>query len=135
MSDCHGAKLIAIKPGNPPITVWESNEYLPEVASPVATDGLLFIATSYGVIACFDTSNGELHWEYEADQGFYASPIIADNKLYFLDVDGKMHIFSIDKTMKLIGTPELGERSVSTPAFAQGKILLRGFDYLYCIGN
>jgi len=129
------AKLIAIKPGNPPTTVWESNEYLPEVSSPVAIDGLLFIATSYGVIACFDTGSGEFLWEYEADQGFYASPVIVDGKVYFLDVDGKMHIFSIDKTMKLIGEPEVGERTVSTPAFAQGKIILRGFDNLYCIGK
>ncbi len=129
------AKLIAIKPGSPPVTVWENNEYLPEVASPVAIDGLLFIATSYGVVACFDAATGDLLWEYEANQGFYASPVVADGKVYFLDMDGIMHIFSIDKTMKLIGTPELNEQSVSTPAFAQGKILIRGYDHLYCIGK
>lgn len=129
------ANLVAIKPGSEPTVVWESNEYLPEVASPVAIDGLLFIGTSYGVIACFDTSNGEILWEYECDQGIYASPIISDGKVYFLDMDGIMHIFQVDKTMKLIGEPELGEQAVSTPAFANGKILLRGYDQLYCIGN
>ncbi len=129
------AKLIAIRPGNPPETVWENNEYLPEVASPVAIDGLLFIATSYGVAACFDAANGDLLWEYEANQGFYASPIIADDKVYFLDMDGIMHIFGVDKTMNLMGTPKLGEPSASTPAFAPGKILIRGYDHLYCIGN
>jgi outer membrane protein assembly factor BamB len=129
------AKLIAIKPGTTPVTVWENNEYLPEVASPVAIDGLLFIATSYGVVACFDAATGDLLWEYEANQGFYASPVVADGKVYFLDMDGIMHIFSIDKTMKLIGTPELNEQSVSTPAFAQSKILIRGYDHLYCIGK
>jgi outer membrane protein assembly factor BamB len=115
--------------------LWESNEYLPEVASPVAVDGLLFIGTSYGVIACFDTSNGEILWEYECDQGIYSSPIISEGKVYFMDMDGIMHIFQVDKTLKLIGEPELGEQAVSTPAFAQGKILLRGYDQLYCIGK
>ena len=129
------ARLIAIRPGNPPVTLWESNEYLPEVASPVVVDGLCFIATSYGVIACFDAGTGELLWEYEANQGFYASPIVAEGKVYFLDMDGIMHIFSVDRGMQLIGTPELGEGSASTPAFANGKILIRGFDHLYCIGN
>ena len=129
------ARLIAIRPGNPPVTLWESNEYLPEVASPVVVDGLCFIATSYGVIACFDAGSGELLWEYEANQGFYASPIVAGGKVYFLDMDGIMHIFSVDRGMQLIGTPELGEGSASTPAFANGKILIRGFDHLYCIGN
>lgn len=129
------ARLIAIRPGNPPVTLWESNEYLPEVASPVVVDGLCFIATSYGVIACFDAGTGEMLWEYEANQGFYASPIVAEGKVYFLDMDGIMHIFSVDRDMQLIGTPELGEGSASTPAFANGKILIRGFDHLYCIGN
>ena len=129
------ANLVAIKPGNPATAIWETNEYLPEVASPVAMDGLLFIATSYGVVACYDASNGEILWEYEAEQGFYASPVIADGKAYLLDMDGIMHIFAIDKTMKLIGTPELGEHTVGTPAFAPGRILLRGYDHLFCIGN
>jgi outer membrane protein assembly factor BamB len=128
------ANLVAIKPGSAEI-LWESNEYLPEVASPVAINGLLFVATSYGVIVCYDSNSGEILWEYECDQGFYASPIIADGKIFFIDMDGIMHIFSVNKEMKLIGEPELGEQSVSTPAFAEGKILLRGYDHLYCIGK
>ncbi len=129
------ANLIAIKPGTPAEILWESNEYLPEVASPVAIHGLLYIATSYGVIACFDAKSGEIVWEYECDQGFYASPIIADNKVYFMDRDGIMHIFTTEKTMKLVGEPELGEQSVSTPAFADGKIIIRGYSHLFCIGG
>jgi len=129
------ANLVAIKPGNQDLVLWETNEYLPEVASPVAVDGLLFLGTSYGVIACFDTSNGEILWEYECDQGIYSSPVIAENKVYFLDMDGIMHIFSVDKTLKLIGEPKLGESAVSTPAFSNGKIFLRGYDHLYCIGS
>jgi len=129
------AALVAIKPSKDPDILWETNEYLPEVASPVADNGMVFIATSYGVIACFDATNGELLWEYEADQGFYASPVIADDKIYFLDLDGIMHIFKKDKTMQLLGKPALGEQSVCTPAFANGRIYLRSMDTLYCIGN
>ncbi len=129
------ANLVAIKPGNELSVIWETNEYLPEVASPVAMDGMLFLGTSYGVIACFDTTNGEILWEYECDQGIYSSPVIADGKVYFLDMDGIMHIFNADKTMKLIGEPALGEQAVSTPAFADGKIFLRGYENLYCIGK
>jgi outer membrane protein assembly factor BamB len=129
------ANLVAIKPGSTPEIIWESNEYLPEVSSPVAKDGLLYIATSYGVIACFDAKTGEIVWEYEANQGFYSSPIIVDNKIYFMDMDGVMHIFNTDRTMKVVGKPELGEQSVSTPAFVDGRIIIRGYDHLYCIGG
>jgi hypothetical protein len=52
-----------------------------------------------------------------------------------MDMDGIMHIFATDKTRKVIGEPELGERSVSTPAFVDGKIIIRGYDHLFCIGG
>ncbi len=128
------AVLAAIKPGQQPEILWETNEYLPEVASPVVDDGLLFIGTSYGVIVCYDASNGELLWEFECDDGIYASPMIADNKVFFLDMGGKMHIFKKDRTMTLLGEPELGEGSVSTPSFSDGRIYIRGYNFLYCIG-
>jgi outer membrane protein assembly factor BamB len=129
------AVLAAIKPGNPPEILWETNEYLPEVSSPVAKDGMVFLGTSYGVIVCYNASDGEILWEYECDEGIYASPIIVDNKVYFLDIGGKMHIFNLSKTLQLLGEPELGEGAVSTPAFSDGRIYLRGDKFLYCIGK
>ncbi len=129
------ANLVAIRPGTPPEILWETNEYLPEVSSPVADDGILIIATSYGVIACYDNKNGELLWEYECDQGIYASSIMVDGKVYVMDMEGIMHIFRKDKTLNLVGEPELGEKAVSTPAFADGNIYIRGSEYLYCIGT
>ena len=86
------------------------------------------------MIVCYDAANGEILWEYECDDGIYASPMIADNKVYFLDMGGKMHIFSKDKNMTLLGEPELGEGSVSTPSFSDGRIYIRGDKFLYCIG-
>jgi len=74
-------------------------------------------------------------WEYECDQGIYASPMMVDGKIYVLDMDGIMHIFSKEKSLNVVGEPALGERTVSTPAFADGKIYLRGMEHLYCIGT
>ena len=62
--------------------VWEDNEYTPEVASPVATEELVFVLTSWGAVACYDTETGELVWDHDFDYGFYSSPIIANNGLY-----------------------------------------------------
>jgi len=127
------ARLVAIKPGAEPEIVWENDEYLPEVASPVVSDGLLFIGTSYGVFVCFDALSGEKYWEHEANQGYYASPIIADGKVYAIDMDGIMHIFAQDKELKIISEPKLGEKVVATPAFSTGRIYIRGVNNLYCI--
>jgi outer membrane protein assembly factor BamB len=129
------ARLVAIKPGAEDPVVWENDEYLPEVASPVVSDGLLFIATSYGVLVCYDAATGEKYWEEETMQGFYASPMVADGKLYALDMGGVMHIYKISKEVESIGTPELGEQAFASPAFSNGRIYIRGEHHLYCMGN
>jgi outer membrane protein assembly factor BamB len=129
------ARLVAVKPGPPATIVWENDEYLPEAASLVAADGLIFVATSYGVLVCYDALTGQKYWEQETRQGFYSSPVIADNKLYALDLDGVAHIYKVSRTAELIGTPALGEPVTATPSFATGRIYLRGEKYLYCIGQ
>ena len=61
--------------------------------------------------------------------------MIADGKLYALDREGVMHIFHHGKEKQLISEPQLGEKTVATPAFANGRIYLRGEKHLYCIGT
>jgi len=129
------AKLVAIDLNNPTEVLWEDDEYLPEVSSPVASEGLLFIATSYGVFVCYDAKTGEKYWEQEYGQGFYSSPMIVEGKVYALDMKGEMHIFGVSKDFKLVGEAKLGEQAFSTPAFAEGRIYIRAEKHLYCIGK
>ena len=106
-----------------------------DVPSPVATDKYLFVVTSYGLVACYDALSGELYWEHEFDNGFYASPILVDEKIYLMDRAGTMHIFKADKVFVSVATSKLGEKSDSTPAFADGHIYIRAGKNLYCIGK
>ncbi|MDA3906422.1 MAG: PQQ-binding-like beta-propeller repeat protein [Bacteroidales bacterium] len=129
------AKLVAIKPGKDASIIWADNEYLPEVASPLATDELLFIATSYGAIACYATESGDILWEHEFDYGFYSSPILVGDKVYMIDQAGVTHILKSEKEFALIEESPLGETVVTTPAFSEGKIYIRGEKYLYCISD
>jgi outer membrane protein assembly factor BamB len=129
------AKLLAVKPGAGDDPVWQDNELLPEVASPVATEDHLFVATSFGAVACYDTKTGEIIWEHDFDYGFYASPIIAENRVYLMDINGVMHVFPAKGEFELLASSPLGEKSVCTPAFAHGRIFIRGSAHLYCIGK
>lgn len=129
------AKLVAIKIGETPEILWESDEYLSDVPSPVATNELLFMATSYGVVVCYNAKTGEIYWESEYDNGFYSSPMMVDDKIYLIDMQGVMHIFKVDKEFVLVGESELGETCMTSPAFTDGKIYIRGNKHLFCIGN
>ncbi|MBL7138669.1 MAG: PQQ-binding-like beta-propeller repeat protein [Bacteroidales bacterium] len=129
------AKLVAIKLGDPPQVAWESTDYLSDIPSPVANDKVLFLVTSYGVIVCYDAKTGEEYWIKELDNSTYASPVLVDDRLYQMDKTGLMHIFKADKIFTPVGEAALGEGSVCTPAFAGGKIFIRGDKNLYCIGK
>ncbi|MEN8231046.1 MAG: PQQ-binding-like beta-propeller repeat protein, partial [Bacteroidota bacterium] len=112
------ARLIAVKPEPGAGFTWEDDEYLSEAASPVAYGGLLYVATSYGVLVCYDTKTGEKQWEKEFNDGFYSSPMIADGKLYIIDLAGVTHILKADRTGAVLGEPELGEGGFALPVFA-----------------
>lgn len=129
------ANLVAIKIGEKPGILWENNEYLSDVPSPVATKDLLFMATSYGVVICYDAKTGEIYWEHEYDNGFYSSPMLAEGKIYLMDMTGIMHVFKAKKEFVSLGESQIGEKCMTTPAFADGKIYIRGNEHLFCIGK
>ena len=126
------AKMIAIN-GADGSVVWEGNDFLPEVASPVATKDNLYIATAYGVVASYDTQTGELRKEHELNTEFYSSPVIADGKIYLFSNEGKMHIFSTNNEFTLLDSFETGEKTFATPAFTDGKIVVRTEKSIYCV--
>ena len=129
------ARLVAVEPKPGAEYTWEDDEYLSEASSPVAYNGLLYLATSYGVLVCYDTKTGEKQWEKEFDEGFYSSPMIADGKLYIVDLAGITHIIKAGREGTVIAEPDLGEGGYALPVFADGVVYLRGSEHLYCIGD
>ena len=129
------ARLAALRVGAEDALVWENDEWLPNVATPVAVDPYLLVATEDAVLACFRAATGEPLWTQEFDEGFYASPIAAGGLVYALDMAGVMHILKPGETCEEIATSALGEAAVCTPAFREGRIYLRGYEHLYCIGS
>jgi outer membrane protein assembly factor BamB len=128
------SKLVAIN-GTDGSLLWESSDFLPEVSSPVATKDNLYLATSYGVVAAFDTQTGALRKEYELNTEFYSSPVIAEGKIYLFSNDGKMHIFSANNDFNLISSFDTGEKTFATPAFTDGKIVVRTEKSIYCVAT
>ena len=127
--------LAAIKIGTEPEIIWESDYYLSDISSPVAYNGLLFLATSYGALVCHDALTGDVYWEQEFDNGFYSSPMIVEGNVYLMDTEGNLIIFKADKEFSVIAESSIGETAMTTPAFKDGKIFIRSNDNLFCIGS
>ena len=112
---------------------WQTDEELPDVSSPVAANGLLFVGTAAGIISCYDAKTGQLHWREERDEGFYASPVVAAGRVYLTDQKGVTHVFAADREFRELARNPLGEPAVSTFAFRGARAFLRGARHLHCL--
>ncbi|UCE06087.1 MAG: PQQ-binding-like beta-propeller repeat protein [bacterium] len=129
------AKLAALKLGGTPEQIWEVDYDLSEISSPLAVEDYVFVAASYGTVSCFDSKTGERYWYQDFPDGFYSSPILVGDSVYLMDITGTMYIFKAEKEFNLVNKCELGENAVTIPAFMHGRIYIRGFENLYCIGE
>lgn len=116
-----------------PEIMWQYDDYLPEISSPLAAEERIYIATSAGDIVCLDALTGEVLWEQEFDDGFNSSPILVGSRIYAIDLSGVVHIFDDANTYHAVADVEIGEAVYATPAFVDGCMIVRGEYNLYCI--
>ncbi len=129
------SRLAALKPGPGPSIVWEDNMFTSDVSSPVANEQYLFISTGVGDVACYDAIKGDTLWTHYFMDQFYASPIIAGDKVYCLDRSGLMHVVNAGPEFQLIAESPIGEPTDCTPAFSDKNIYIRGRNNIFCISQ
>jgi outer membrane protein assembly factor BamB len=133
-------KLVAIKPdGQGDVTkthiAWTVEDSTPDICCPVSWGELLFLLTSEGKLTCYKVKDGTKVWDKDLKENFQASPSLVGNRLYLLSEKGIMFIVEAGMEYKQLAKCELGEDCNASPAFADGRIYIRGQENLYCIGE
>ncbi len=134
------SKLVAIRPdGRDDVTAshiaWSIEEGAPDICSPVSNGELIFLLTTDGLLICYKVADGTKLWEQDLRESFWASPSLVGDKLYLLTEEGVMLIVQAGPEYKELTRCELGEECRASPAFADGRIYMRGLENLYCIGK
>jgi outer membrane protein assembly factor BamB len=117
--------------------LWTAEVGLPDTCSPLATDQFLLLLASYGTLTCYDkVDGGEPLWEMDYDDGFRSSPSLAGNHAYLVGESGKSWIVGLGREGgQIVSQADLGEPCVTSPAFQDGRIFMRGEEHLFCIGK
>jgi len=113
--------------------VWQYDDRLPEVSSPVGDGERFYLGTAIGEFVCLDAQTGEVLWIAETNDGIYSSPIFVGDRIYVADMRGNMYIFKASDTLEELAVVSLGEAVHTTPAFLDGRIYIRTETQLYCI--
>ena len=103
---------------------------------PVYKDGHIYQITHDGNLSCINIKSGATTWKKSLVKSVMASPILAGDKIYIIDVYGKATIFKADPSAyKLITENEIAEEVSACTAVADGALFIRGNKHLYKIGK
>jgi outer membrane protein assembly factor BamB len=130
--------LVAIKPdGKGDVSeshvVWQSREGGCYVPSPVCTDDYLFTTMTNGQVNCIDIATGKVLWVENLGLQ-YPSPVLAGGLVYIPNDDGVITVIKPGARFEYIAKNSIGEKMNASPAISNGKIYLRGYQHLFCIG-
>jgi len=119
--------------------LWTSNKGS-NVTSAVYRDGHLYwVHEKLGIAYCARADTGELLYEKRLNRAgqVYASTLLADGRLYYLNRSGRMFVLAAKPKFELLSTNDLrdGSRFNASPAVTGNRILLRSDKYLYCVGK
>ena len=135
------ACIAAIKPdGNGDVTAshiaWKQQDSgLPDLCS-LLCDGPRVYTVVFGILHASDALTGKYLWKHDNPKTkFQASPSLVNGHLFLLATNGVMIVGEAGKDgFKETGRAPLGEGAGASPAFAPGRIYLRGKKHLFCIG-
>lgn len=131
--------IYAIKPdGTGDVTdshvVWQSTSGAYYVPSPVCTDDYLFTTMTNGKVHCIEITTGSILWMEELGRQ-YASSVLANGLVYMPNDEGLITVIKPGPTFEMIARNPMGEKMNASPAISNGKIYLRGYKHLFCIGK
>jgi outer membrane protein assembly factor BamB len=110
------------------------------VSSPLYHDGLIYFCSG-GTARCVKASDGSAVYSERlkgAKGEFYASPVFADRKLYYVGRECGTYVVQAGPKFKLLAHNTLEpDTSIcnASPAVSYSQLLLRSDRYLYCIGK
>ena len=103
------------------------------MSTPALSGSLLFIADCGRRFHCVDADTGQSYWTHEIKGEAWASPLIADGKVYLGTRSGTFYVFAASKEKKVLSTMEIGAPISATATAANGVLYVATMTRLYAI--
>jgi len=100
--------------------LWRYGRAVSKLTSTLLYQGVLYMINDGGIVTAFRPRTGELIDRQRlrgAVDDYYASPVAADGKVYFVGVSGKVAVAEVDAggELQLTVVNDLGSPSAATP--------------------
>jgi outer membrane protein assembly factor BamB len=105
------------------------------MSTPAISNDLLFIADCGRMFHCLDAETGKPIWTHDIKGEAWASPLVADGKVYLGTRSGNFYIFAAQKEKTLLSEIELGEPVSATTMAANRALYVATMSRLYALKN
>jgi outer membrane protein assembly factor BamB len=134
--------ILAVKPNGAgdlgeKAVAWKYLRGAPYVASPAWHNGIVWIVKDGGLVTKLSAKDGELLQQERlgATGNYYASPVIADGKVYFASENGVVTIVDDAKDWRIISARNFREKIFATPLVHEEMLYIRTEKALYAFGG
>ena len=106
--------------------------------TPIVVGDHLFACKDNGVVSCYTAKTGEKHFEERlanGRSGFTASPVADADKIHYTSEEGKVYTIRAAPKFEVIGTSNLGEPCMATPAISGGELFFRARHHILCVSR
>lgn len=119
---------------------WKQTVGLPYVPSPLFYQGRVYLVRDGGMVSSFDAKTGAVIYQKErlaeAAGSYYASPVAADGRLYFVSLTGRVTVVAAGGDHpQILHQANFGERISPTPALVGNNLYLRTASSLLAFGR
>ena len=118
--------------------LWRYSRSVPQLPSPLLYQGVLYMINDGGIATSFRPATGEVIARGRirgAVDSYYASPVAADDKIFFVSEQGKVAVVRPGGGFDVLALNDLGSPAYATPAIADGRIYIRTDEALWAFGE
>ena len=118
--------------------VWRYHRSVPQLPAPLLFENVLYMINDGGIATSFRPETGEVIARGRirgAVGSYYASPVAADGKVFFVSEAGKVAVVRPGGSFDVLAISDLGASVYATPAIADGRIYIRTTDTLWAFGE
>jgi len=113
--------------------LWTSREVGRVIGTPIAKDGLLYVADLGGTIHCLDAATGAHVWKHQTTGAIWGFLALAGDRLYAGNVEGGVTVLRTGRRKELLAEFEMDAPLYSRPAFIGDALYIATANRLYFI--
>lgn len=112
---------------------WSHQKQVPHTPSIIVHNGKIFMVSDRGIGSCLDAKSGDVIWQERVGGNYSASPILANGLIYFQSEQGDATVIEASSEYKVVAKNTFGERTLASYGVADGTLLIRTSEKLYCV--